>query len=89
MEKCLDLMEQLPTGAVNQGNIAYLKDRVLMFNGKPQIYGTQFQGIGKDMKVYAIQDPEHVNERRASVGLDTFEENETRLRKINRDNKAK
>ena len=89
MEKCLDLMEQLPPGEVNPGNIAFLKDRVLMFNGKPQIYGTQFLGFGKDIKVYNIQDPEHVDERRASVGLETFAENEARLHKINRANKTK
>lgn len=82
MEQCLALMEALPEGEVSPANIAYLKDRVLMMNGKPQIYGTQFQGSGKDMHVYPIEDVESVDERRASVGLGTFAENESRLRKL-------
>ncbi|HUD07615.1 MAG TPA: DUF6624 domain-containing protein [Candidatus Saccharimonadales bacterium] len=88
-EKCLELMERLPLGEVKPANIAYLKDRVLMWNGKPQIYGTQFHGFGKDIKVHEIQDPEHVDKRRANVGLDTFAKNEARLRKINRVKKTK
>ena len=82
MKHCLELMKALPKNEVNPANIAYLEDRVLMMDGKPQIYGTQFQGIGKDLKVYRIEDPEHVNERRASVGLGTFEENETRIHEL-------
>lgn len=80
MERCLKLMEDLPAGEVTPANIAYLKDRVLTMKGKPQIYGTQFQVIGKDMAVYPVEDFEHVDERRASVGLGTFAENERRLR---------
>jgi hypothetical protein len=82
MKHCLDVMEALPMDEVNPANIAYLKDRVLMMNGMPQIYGTQFQGSGKDMHVYPIEDAEHVDERRASVGLDIFAENEARLREL-------
>jgi len=51
-------------------------------NGKPQIYGTQFQCSGKDMHVWRIEDAEHVNERRASVGLGTFADIEIRLRQL-------
>ena len=82
MEHCLDIMEALPEGQVSPANVAYLKDRVLTMNGKPQIYGTQFQGSGKDMHVYSIEDAEHVDERRASVGLGTFAENEARVREL-------
>lgn len=82
MEHCLDVIEALPEGEVSPANIAYLKDRVLMMNNKPQIYGTQLQGSGKDMHVYPIDDAEHVDERRASVGLGTFAENEARVREL-------
>ena len=82
MERCLELMESLPSGEVKPANIAYQKDRVLMMNGKPQIYGTQFQGTGEGMHVYPINDAERVDERRASVGLGTFAENEARLREL-------
>lgn len=82
MERCLELMETLPNGEVSPANIAYLKDRVLMMVGKPQVYGTQFQGSGKEMHVYPIESAEHVDERRSSVGLGTFAENEARLREL-------
>jgi len=82
MERCLEQMESLSPAEVKPANIAYLKDRVLMMNGEPQMYGTQFQGTGEDMHVYPIDDSEHVDERRASVGLGTFAEYEARLRKL-------
>jgi hypothetical protein len=82
MERCLELMESLTEREVSPANVAYLKDRVLMMNGKPQIYGTQFQGAGKDMQAYPIEDADRVDERRASVGLGSFAENETRLREL-------
>lgn len=75
-------MKSLPVGEVDPAHIAYLEDRVLMRNNKPQIYGTQFQGMGQDMHVYPIQDPDRVDERRASVGLCSFAENEARIRKL-------
>lgn len=88
MERCLELMETLADGEVSPANIAYLKDRVLMMNDKPQIYGTQFQGTDKEMHVYPIENEEQVDERRASVGLGTFAESEARLRKLHKiDNK--
>jgi hypothetical protein len=82
MEHCLKVMESLPEGEVSLANIAYLQDRVLMMNGKPQIYGTQFQGSGKDMHVWLVKDADRIDERRASVGLGTFAENEARLREL-------
>lgn len=41
---------------------------------KPQIYGTQFRNEGSGWEPFPIEDPEHVDERRTSVGLDTFAE---------------
>jgi hypothetical protein len=50
---------------------AMLKDRVLMGDGKPQIYGTQlrFQPGSTMLVLHAIDDEARVDERRASVGL--------------------
>lgn len=56
---------------VNPANIAYLEDRVLMYEGKHQIYGTQFvlnEETGK-MELYQIADAENVNVRRAKYGM--------------------
>ena len=44
--KCLDLMTKLPQDEVSQTDLAYLTDRVLLAEGKKQIYGTQFTSSG-------------------------------------------
>ena len=41
--ECLDLMTTLPKDEVSRSNLAYLTDRVLLAEGKKQIYGTQFR----------------------------------------------
>lgn len=70
--QCLDLLEQ---AVINQEaspiDLAYLKDRVYMHAGKKQIYGTQ---LNEDFTFYPIEDEEHVNERRLSIGLPSIEE---------------
>jgi hypothetical protein len=57
-------------------NYAYLTDRVALNAGQPQEYGTQVEfkgsGIGKAMP-RNLRDPEHVNQRRAAMGLETEE----------------
>lgn len=88
MERCLELMESLAKNEVRPANVAYLKDRVLTLNGRPQLYGTQFQGTGDDMKVCPIENPDRVEERRASVGLGTLAENEARVREVYRSDKS-
>lgn len=75
---CLDLMKAEPVDEVNIRNIAYLEDRVCVNEKRPQVYGTQFfDSIVDGEKVYGprpIGDPEHVEERRKEVGLETLEE---------------
>ena len=77
--KCLSLMQSLPTDEVRSKDIALLIDRILVNKGRPQIYGTQFRQ--KDGKHIAkeIEDIEHVDERRKSMGLDTFAQNVERM----------
>lgn len=82
MKSCLQKMKDAPNGAVRLSDIAFLEDRILTLDGKPQIYGTQFQTIGKEMKAYPMENPDEVNSRRASVGLGTFEENKARLSEL-------
>lgn len=71
MKKCLKLMED-EKDDIDPLNIAYLKDRVLMYSGKKQIYGTQLKqnSITKKMELYDVEDIEHLDERRRSIGLD-------------------
>jgi hypothetical protein len=68
--RCLDLL----TAAVDRGEAtivqqAYLTDRVLLHEGRPQEYGTQAIAREGRFEPKKLRDPEHVDQRRASVGL--------------------
>jgi len=76
---CLDLMRKLPNGEVRPEDIALLTDRVRVNRGQPQLYGTQFRQIDGKHVPKDIEDIEHVDERRAEMGLDTLMENIARI----------
>jgi hypothetical protein len=71
-EKYLPMMrEAAKKGNASPSSLALLEDRVALGQGKRQIYGSQ---IGRDQTtnehyVLPLDDPDHVDERRASVGL--------------------
>ncbi|MFZ1688138.1 MAG: DUF6624 domain-containing protein [Flavobacteriales bacterium] len=71
-EKYLPAMrEAMEQGKARGSDLALLEDRVLMRNGKRQLYGSQ---IGRDPGTGAyflspLEDPMHVDERRAAMGL--------------------
>ncbi len=74
--RCLDLMTPLvKEGEVSAVNWAYLLDRVLLAEGKKQVFGTQFL-VGPDGKpeLRPLEDPETVDSRRAELGLPPLEE---------------
>lgn len=73
-KKCLELMKAEPEGEVAGKDIAYLTDRVLCAEDKPQLYGTQLIQEGGKMVPRPIEDEEHVDERRAAVGLQPLAE---------------
>jgi hypothetical protein len=50
-------------------DFAMLTDRVLIHQSKPQRYATQFGERDGKMQPGPIEDPDHIDERRASVGL--------------------
>ena len=62
-------MREAPKGDVRPQHIAYLTDRVLVHEGKAQVYGTQAEGQGSDVKLMPITDEANVDKRRALVGL--------------------
>jgi hypothetical protein len=66
---CLDLMAKLPKNEVSQTDLAYLTDRVLLAEGKKQIYGTQFTFAHGKQVPRPLEDAAHVDKRRAEVGL--------------------
>ncbi len=74
-KRCLPLLkEAVKKGEASAKNLAYLTDRVLVGEGKKQVYGTQFKEEGGVLKPQPIEDEAHVDERRKEVGLGTLAE---------------
>jgi hypothetical protein len=57
-------------GDLSKEKYALMKDRILMDEGKPQIYGSQI----KNGKLYKLESPEKVNERRKEMEMGPIEE---------------
>lgn len=72
-EKYLPVMrDAVKNGKASAQNLALLEDRVLLGQGKKQIYGSQI-GMDQVTKAYyvdALEDPDNVDKRRAEVGLE-------------------
>lgn len=83
MKKCAVLLEKAV--AENQANpkqLAYLTDRIAVFEGRPQLYGTQFDWDERgEMNARLVDDFEKVNERRKTIGLNSLEEQTEIIRK--------
>lgn len=77
----LAILKGLQPGEVEPAQVAMLEDRIRVFEGKAQVYGTQYDwdehGV---MSPHPIEDPEGVDERRRRVGLSPLEENTRRIR---------
>jgi hypothetical protein len=67
--KCLDLMTRAPRDQINLGDLAYLTDRVLLAEGKKQVYGTQVTLVNGKCKPRPLEDEANVDQRRKEVGL--------------------
>lgn len=57
-------------GDLRKEQYALMKDRILMGEGKPQIFGSQI----KNGKLYDLDEPETVNDRRREMGLEPIED---------------
>ena len=63
-------------------NLAYLTDRIAVFEEKPQLYGTQFDwDENGNLSPNLYDNLTKVNERRKSLGLNTLEEQTEIIRK--------
>jgi hypothetical protein len=82
--ECLELMKKQNPAELNPAHLAYLEDRVRVNQGRPQLYGTQFFGTGAELKPRPIEDKEHLDERRAKVGLGSFEDYKNQIEEIDR-----
>ena len=65
------LTECTAAGRIPAWHAAYLEDRIAMYEGRPQRYGSQWMDDACDGRTrpWKLSDPERVNELRASVGL--------------------
>jgi uncharacterized protein DUF6624 len=81
MRRCLSLLQEAASrDEVLPLESAMLKDQIRMFEGKPHIYGSQFQ-LDENGKLvpYAIENPETIDDRCRVVGLNTRRERMTDL----------
>lgn len=64
------ILESIPDGQANLLDAAYLSDRIAMYEGRPQTFGTQFDwDANGQLSPAPIRDEETVDERRAEIGL--------------------
>jgi hypothetical protein len=65
------LYASVAKGHVPRWQAAYLEDRIAMYEGRPQRYGTQWLDEPRDGRArpWTLADPENVNALRAEVGL--------------------
>jgi hypothetical protein len=74
-------MKQAAPGEVPPVQIAMLEDRIRTFEGRGQLYGTQFDWDEQGrLSPMPIEDPDNVDERRATVGLGPLSEDLERRR---------
>mgnify|MGYP005757398725 CR=1 FL=1 len=73
MEKYFPLLRQRALeGEASKVHAAMMEDRMLMWQGKKQIYGTQATSMGREdgkMAIWPVEDPKDVNKRRAEAGM--------------------
>ncbi len=71
----LDLMSKMPPCEVENTHLASLTDRVLLYEGKKQMYGIMLTRNEKGEKVpQPIEDEANVDKRRAKLGLQPLAE---------------
>jgi hypothetical protein len=72
LKRCLPLMQAAGDKLeINLQHLALSTDRVRVEEGKPQVYGSQLhEGKGGKMEPDRIEDREHVDARRAAMGME-------------------
>ena len=77
--QCLDLMNELAAEQVSAVDVAYLTDRVLVNEGKHQIYGTQFWIVDGQLVPRPIEDEAGVEARRTQIGMVSMQDYHKRM----------
>lgn len=82
--QCLDLLvAAAERGEATPAQVAYLTDRVLLAEGKPQEFGTQAVGRDGQWVPSRLRDPEGVDQRRAAMSLGPLAANLARITREN------
>ena len=84
MKKCAALLETaVKEKQADAKQLAYLVDRIAVFEKRPQLYGTQFDwdDKGKLSPITPLDDLEKVNRRRRKAGLNSLTEQTEIIRK--------
>jgi hypothetical protein len=76
------LRQSALAGEIPAWQVAYLEDRIAFFEGRPQLYGTQYDWDEQgQLSPHPILNSDKVDERRRSIGLGSLEENTHRMRR--------
>ena len=82
MKKCVQLLATaVSEEKASPKDLAYLTDRIAVFEEKPQLYGTQFDwDENGELSPNPFDDLTKVNQRRKVLGLNTLEEQREKIR---------
>jgi hypothetical protein len=68
--KMLQQLEKLAEkGEIDGSDLAMFVDKTLVSAGRPQRYGMSFKFVDGKLQMYAVEDPEHLSERRERAML--------------------
>ncbi|MBU6214563.1 hypothetical protein KGM48_01840 [Patescibacteria group bacterium] len=70
------------TEDVDTSHAAFITDKLLVREGRPQRYGTQYSAINEDGSIsfFPFEDPREIDTRRAEMGLSSIHEYEEMIR---------
>jgi hypothetical protein len=75
MRECRRLISMASErGEVPREQFAYIDDRIRVYEGLPQLYGTQWRGSVNGIEPCPVDDWSAVNQRRRDLGLPTLDE---------------
>ena len=75
MRECRSLIKAASDrGEVPREHFAYIDDRIRVYEGLPQLYGTQWRGGVNGIEPYPVDEWSAVNQRRRDLGLPTLDE---------------
>lgn len=75
MRSCRDLIDEASVrGAVSRAHFAFIDDRIRVFEGRAQRFGTQLRGGPDGLEPYPLEDPAGVEQRRRDLGMPALSE---------------